>query len=346
MHHKPGTTRRNLLLQAAALGALMASSRTGFASTPTMVSWYPGLLGENFKKGFLETYDQKDAIKLIESWDNPRFTQMQANRANPTLDVTVFIDVLLPLVTKSGLVEKLDVKNIPNLADVDPAVRAWNDLAVPVTYGSWGILYNSKRITKPIKSWGDLLRDDLKGRVSHPNITYNSSIYSMDALARLKGGSLQNPEAGMQALRQLRVNGPGLWEQESIAVGWIKTEEIWATPYFSGTVLALMDDKDVPPLKFVVPEEGAYYVPMSVTKVANSPNPAGGNRFIDHMLSPAGQRAWATAGRSRPVNAKVAVPEAIAASVPTIDKLQRLDWEYFARERNAIVSQWNSIVNR
>jgi putative spermidine/putrescine transport system substrate-binding protein len=285
-------------------------------------------------------------VKLIESWDNPRFTQMQANRAKPNVDVAVFIDVLLPLITRSGLIEKLDAAAIPNLANVDPAVRGWNDFAVPMTYGSWGILYNAARISKPIESWGDLLRDDLKGHVSHPNITYNSSVYSLDALARLKGGSLRQPDAGMQAIRQIRLSGPGLWEQESIAVGWIKTEEIWATPYFSGTVLALMEEKDVPQLKFAVPREGAYYVPMNVTKVTNGPNAAGANAFIDHMLAAGPQEAWTKIGRSRPVNQKVAVPKDVADSVPLVGDLRKVDWDYYAQERGNILNQWNATVNR
>jgi len=339
-------SRRAFLGGAAAAAASSGLSRKAGASTQTVISWYPGLLGSNFKEAFLDTYPDKSSCRVADSWDNPRFTQMQANRNNPTIDVATFIDVLLPLVTRSGLVERLNSLEIPNLNDVDPAVRAWNDFAVPVTYGSWGILYNSARISKPVRSWKDLLRDDLRGRVSHPNITYNSSIYSLDALSRLSGGSLQNPEAGMKAIRQIRVGGPGLWDQESIAVGWVKTEEIWATPYFSGTVLALMKDKDVPPLKFVVPEEGAYYVPMSVTKVANSPNPDGARRFINHMLALGPQEMWTRIGRSRPVNRKAEVPQEVAESVPLVGDLRKIDWDYYARERGNIVNQWNSIVNR
>lgn len=342
---KRGLSRRAVVGNAAAAGMLVGFPRFAGASTSTIISWYPGLLGANFRSAFLETYADKASCKIVDSWDNPRFTQMQANRNSPNVDVATFIDVLLPLVTRSGLVEKLSTNAIPNLKHVDPAVRSWDDFAVPVTYGSWGILYNVDRVKTPIMSWKDLLRDDLKGRVSHPNITYNSSIYSLDALARLSGGSLEKPEAGLKAIRQIRISGPGLWEQESIAVGWVKTGEVWATPYFSGTVLAMMEDKDIPRLKFVVPEEGAYYVPMNVTKITRSPNPAGADKFIDHMLAPGPQEAWAKVGRSRPVNRNVAVPRDVAETVPLVGKLRKIDWAYYARERSNIVNAWNAIVN-
>jgi len=35
-----------------------------------------------------------------------------------------------------------------------------------------------------------------------------------------------------------------------------------------------------------------------------------------------------------------------ADSVPTADKLRRVDWEYFAENRTALVDKWNRIVNR
>ncbi|QCI67021.1 extracellular solute-binding protein [Phreatobacter stygius] len=339
-------TRRMLLASGAAAAVSSLAGTAGAQEAKLAVSWYPGLLGANFKRAFLDTFAEKDKVQVTEAWDSPRFTQMQAGRARPNTDVAAFIDVLMPLVARSGLVARLDPAKIPNLAKVDPALLIWDGQAVPAAYGSWGIVYNAKRVTTPLKSWGDLLRADLKGRVSHPNITYNSSVYSLDALARLGGGGLKSPEAGMKAIRQIRTSGPGLWEQESVAVGWLKTEEIWATPYFSGNVLALMQDRDLPELKFVVPEEGAYAVPLNVTKVANSQNPALADRFIDHLLGTEAQAAWIVNGRSRPANRDVPVPRDIADSVPEISRLHRIDWQYFAENRNALVNAWNEIVNR
>ncbi|WP_027554189.1 PotD/PotF family extracellular solute-binding protein [Bradyrhizobium sp. Cp5.3] len=310
------------------------------------VSWYPGVLGANFRRSFLDTFADKDRVVVTESFDSPRFTQMQASRARPNTDVAAFIDVLMPLVARSGLVAKLDPVRIPNLANVDPALMIWDSFAVPAAYGSWGIVYNAKRVSKPIVSWADLLRDDLKGRVTHPNVTYNSSIYSLDALASLASGGLRSPEAGMKAIRQIRLSGPGLWEQDSVAIGWLKTEEIWATPYFSGSVLALMQDKDVPDLKFVVPSEGGYAVPLNITKAASAPNDPMADRFIDHVLSDAAQSAWTQNGRTRPANRNVPVPAEIAEATPEISKLRRIDWNYFSQNRSALVASWNDVVNR
>lgn len=322
-------------------GALSAQDKK-----PVEVYWSAGQIGKNLKEAFADTYADKSLLRIVEGGDNPRFTQMQANRTSPNFDVGTFIDVLLPLVIKSGLIQKLDEKTIPNLREVDPALRGWDDFAVPYTYGTWGIVYNADKVKKPITSWADLLRDDVKGFVTSPSIAFNSSVYVIDALARLKGGSLEKPEAGLQALRQIRLAGPGLWDQESVAIGWLKTGEALVSTFYSGSALRLMQQPDTAHLRFVVPSEGAYIVPSNFVRIAHSPNPAGGDAFLNYILSREAQSRWPAIGRTRPSNKNVEVPADIAAAVPTADKLRRIDANYFVANRSAIVQKWNEIVNR
>jgi putative spermidine/putrescine transport system substrate-binding protein len=317
------------------------------AAQQLTVSGFPGVIGNNIKKSFVETYDRSSTVRYLESWDSARFTQMQANRAKPKEDVVTFTDLTLPLAGAAGLLEVLDDKAIPALREVDPYVRSQSNVGVAFTYGCFGIAYNSKHVTRPITSWTDLLRSDLKGHVSAPNVTYTGAFNTLDALSRTKGKSLLAPEEGMAMYRAIRTSGPGLWDQESVAVGGLKTGEIWATPYFSGNVLAMMADPELKDLRFVVPSEGAYYVPLTVAKVKNGP--AGGDgadRFINNMLVVANQEKAATLGKTRPVNVKAKVPDDVAASCPQADKLNRVDVEYLNKNREKIVNQWNEIVNR
>jgi len=344
----PDPLRRRLLVAAAALPATALLSPAAVAQAASMtIGWYPGLLGSNFRKSFLDTFPGGREAKVVESFDNARFTQMQANRQQPNLHVGVFTDVLLPLIVRSGLVAELQLTQVPHLKDLDPRVPLpVGRHAVPVTYGTWGIAYNAKRVGKPITGWADLLRDDLKGHVSAPNVTYNSSMYTLDALASLKGGGLKNPDAGLEAMYQIRSRGPGLWDQESIAVGWLKSGEIWATPYFSGNVLAMQRDPDLADLRFCVPSEGGYALPMNVTRVINPTAGSTPEAFINHMLGIEAQETWARTGLARPVNARARVPDEVAAVVPTADKLRQLDWAFFAEQRAGLVDRWNKVVNR
>jgi len=333
---------------AAGLAAPMAAATQAWAQTQALtIGWYPGLLGANFHRSFLDTWPEAKTARVVESFDNARFTQMQANRNRPNLHVGVFTDVLLPLLARSGLIAQIQEAAVPNLAQLDPRVPLpVGHFAIPVTYGTWGIVYNAGKVGKPITAWADLLRDDLKGHVSAPNITYNSSVYTLEAMASLKGGSLRAPDAGLEAMAQIRSRGPGLWDQESIAVGWLKSGEIWATPYFSGNVLAMMRDPDLADLRFCVPQEGAYALPLSVVRVVNASAGQQPEAFINHMLGVEAQETWAQIGNARPVNQHARVPDTVAAATPPADQLRQLDWAYFAEHRSAIVARWNKVVNR
>ena len=335
---------KGLLASGPALLAL-ASNRATFAADEQLVAtWSAGASGATFKKSFVDTFKEA-SVRIIGQYDGPRLTQMQANRSSPTTDIAVFTNVTTPLVMRSGLISPLDVHKIPNLAKVDPKVAFANKLGAPVTYGCWGILYNADRVKTPIKSWGDLLRADLKGHVSTPNVTYSSSLCTLDALAALKGGSVKTPERGLEMIRQIRLSGPGLWDHDNIAFGWIKTGELWATPCNSAQLQRLLRDPDIPQLKFVTPKEGGYYLGFNVVKVAHGPHPDLADRFINHMLDAQWQAGLTKFGNTRPTNIDVAVPPAVAKLVPPAAELHDLDWDYLAKNRKQLTDAWDRIVN-
>lgn len=335
---------KGLLAGGSALLALKASREAFAADEELVASWSPGASGANFKKSFVDTFKEA-GVRIIGQYDGPRLTQMQANRGSPTADIAVFTNVTTPLVMRSGLVRPLDVGKIPNLAKIDPKITFANKLGAPVTYGCWGILYNAERVKPPIESWGDLLRADLKGHVSTPNVTYSSSLCTLDALAALKGGSVKSPDRGLEMIRQIRLSGPGLWDHDNIAFGWIKTGELWATPCNSAQLQQLLLDPDIPKLKFVTPKEGGYYLGFNIVKVANGPHPDLADRFINHMLDAQWQAILAKVGNTRPTNVDVIVPPSLAELVPPAAQLRELDWEYLAKNRKQITDEWDRIVN-
>ena len=112
--------RRHFLAMSAAFGGVSLTGFPAWAEANEIVlGWYPGLLGQNFKKGFLDGYSDEANVKIVEAFDNARFTQMQANRNKPSLHLGVFTDAMLPLVARSGLVRDLNIEAIPNLAELD-----------------------------------------------------------------------------------------------------------------------------------------------------------------------------------------------------------------------------------
>ncbi len=85
--------RRQLLQLGAGLaGTMMLGLPARAQDAQISLGWYPGLLGQNFKRGLLDGYSKADSVTIIEAFDNARFTQMQANRDRPNLHLGVFTD--------------------------------------------------------------------------------------------------------------------------------------------------------------------------------------------------------------------------------------------------------------
>ena len=342
MKHRIYSMCRNVGLGIALAGAAFPS----LAET-LQISGFPGTIGQNIRKAFIDTYDKNVEIKYVESWDSARFTQMQANRNRPREDVVTFTDLTLPLVAAAGLLEPLDPKVVTELPNVDPAVRVKGDYGVPYGYGCFGIAYNAKYVKNPPTSWADLLSPELKGHVSAPNIAYSAAFNVLDGLSKTKGKTLHDAQDGMEMYRQIRQSGPGLWDGENTAIGWLKTGEIWVTPYHSGNTLVLASDPDLQDIRFVVPKEGAYYAPLALAKVKGGPNGAeAADRFINHALSAANQEVYAELNQVRPVNTKAKVPEKAAAACPTAAELNKIDINHLNQNRSKIIDQWNQVVNR
>lgn len=314
--------------------------------TSLNINWSGGNIGRNLKKVFVDPYGKKVKIKIVNSFDSRRFTLLNANRANPTTDIGTFIDVMFPMVERSGLLTGVSASDVPNLKHIFPRLVKKSGLGSAYMFGTWGIAYNADVVKKPITSWADLLRDDVKGHVTSPNITYLSSIFVLDAMARLNGGDLKNYERGLEAMRKIRLNGPGFWRNDSIAIGWIKTGEVWVTPFYSGNMVALKDRPDMPNLRFVVPAEGGYMVASNIVKIKGGPNPKAANAFINTMLGVEAQERWATTGGSRPANKNAKVPKSVLKTVPDPDDLLVIDSEFFVKNRQAIIDRWNEVVNR
>ena len=65
------------------LGIALAGATLSVSAETLQISGFPGTIGQNVRKAFIDTYDKNVEVKYVESWDSARFTQMQANRARP-----------------------------------------------------------------------------------------------------------------------------------------------------------------------------------------------------------------------------------------------------------------------
>lgn len=187
-------------------------------------------------------------------------------------DVIIPSDYMIARLIEEDMLEKLNFDNIPNYKLIgegykNTAYDPENEYSVPYTWGTVGIIYNSKYVDEAdIGSWDLLWNKDYSGKI----LMFNNPRDSF-AIAEL----LLGIDVNAQDEDSLRSAAYKLIEQKPLVQSYVmdeifgkmEREEAWIAPYYAGDYLLMAGEN--PDLKFYFPEEGY-------------------NLFIDAMCIPKG----------------------------------------------------------
>lgn len=324
----------------------LASVNAQGTSTSITVGWYGGPIGKAFQETVVAPFEKKTGIKVTveTAFDDARLTKLQAQPGS--LDVAFFTDPVMPKVRAAGIPSDLSEARIPNLANVYPNLKSKDSFAW--TFGVWGIAYNADKVNPAPTSWADLLNPNFKGHVTEPDVTYNSSILSLVALARLGGGSLDDLSPGFQRMQEVRKLAPFFWASSSQMLQQLQSGTIWLTPYASGGTYAAAEAPGAPPIRFVIPKEGGYLVDFNTVIPRQSKHQEAAAEFANFLLDPTVQANWAQAIYYSPANSKTVIPASVKDKIVAGDQvaaLQSIDWSKFASMRDAVVQKWQSEIH-
>ena len=101
----------------------------------------------------LDVYDSNEAA----------IAKLELAGGSSGYDIVVPTGVFIPQMVQKGLLQPLDKSKLPNISTVDPIYldQPWdpgNEYSVCKSWGTTGIVYDSKVITEPITGWADFLR--------------------------------------------------------------------------------------------------------------------------------------------------------------------------------------------
>lgn len=189
-----------------------------------------------------------------------------------TYDVIIPSDYMVARLIAEDMLEELDYSNIPNYSLIDDAYKSTsydpeNKYSVPYTWGTVGVIYNTKYVDEADTGSWDLLW----------NTKYSGKILMFDnprdafAISELLLGMSINTEDK----DELRTAAYKLIEQKPLVQSYVmdqifdkmEREEAWIAPYYAGDYLLMAQEN--PDLAFYFPEEGF-------------------NLFIDAMCIPKG----------------------------------------------------------
>ena len=188
-----------------------------------------------------------------------------------TVDVIIPSDYMIARLIKEDMLLELDFDNIPNYQYIDETFRNTaydpeNKYSVPYTWGTVGILYNTKYVDEAdVTGWELLWNEKYAGKI----LTFGNSRDAFGIAQYLLGYDVNTTDtAELEHCAQLLTQQKPVLQQyvmdEIFAI--MQNEEAWIAPYYAGDCLTMMDEN----------ENLAFYLPEN----------QGFNLFIDAMCIP------------------------------------------------------------
>ena len=188
-----------------------------------------------------------------------------------TVDVIIPSDYMIARMANEGMLEELNFDNIPNYKYVDDAFKNQrydpeNKYSVPYTWGTVGILYNSKYVDEAdVTGWELLWNEKYAGKT----LMFDNSRDAFGIAQFLLGYSINTTDE-----KQLQDCADKLKEQAPILQNYVmdtvydlmENNTAWIAPYYAGDCMAMMQNN--PDLRFFLPQEQGF------------------NLFIDAMCIP------------------------------------------------------------
>lgn len=230
-------------------------ARFARAATPDQVRFdgWGGVVSEAFRKYAFDPYTEKTGIKVVDGTFGGADEYLARVRASQPGEFNLaHLSGVFDYARyhQLGLSSQLDDANIPNLANVIPALQqVLRDIsdgtlsAVPYDYGTTGLAYNRKHISDDeIKEKGAkiLIDETYKGKIGGWS-DWKTRIWYGALQTDQNPNGIENMDAVWDAVRANRDLVLKYWGSGAELMSLLAEEEIYVTEGWSGRIKALQD---------------------------------------------------------------------------------------------------------
>ncbi len=205
------------------------------------------------------------------TYDSNEVMYSKLKNGGITVDVVIPSDYMIARMIDEGMLLELDFDNIPNFEYVDEEFK-YNDFdpenkySVPYTWGTVGILYNTKYVDEAdVTGWELLWNEDYTDKI----LMIDNSRDAFGIAQYLLGYDVNTTDKDALAAcaQKLSQQKPVLQQYVMDQIYSImQNEEAWIAPYYAGDSMLMMEEN----------ENLAFYLPVD----------QGFNLFIDAMCIP------------------------------------------------------------
>jgi putative spermidine/putrescine transport system substrate-binding protein len=195
-------------------------------------------------------------------------------------------------------------------------------------------------VKAPPTSYADLWDPKWKGRIGLADGLYPANTL---AAALAGGGGVSNFDPAEKKLMEWRSLDVKVYPSNETLAAGLKSEEVWLTVMWLAR--GFMWKKAGIPLSHVVPKEGAASIVFEASVPRNARNKDGGFAYLNAMLDPKAQAAFADKMGYVPTVTDAVLPEDLAAQVQLSEadraKLLKPDYKYQAERSQRTLDFWN-----
>jgi putative spermidine/putrescine transport system substrate-binding protein len=302
-------------MQRAMLSLLLSLLLTGFAferaaaEDKLVVSIWGGSWRDLVASTAARKFTEKTGmgVEFVTGGTIDRLNKAKLAKGSPESDVTFTTAHVGWLYANDDLYERLDLSKLANANTLVAAARI-----SPYHIGTWAYVYTigyRQDLVHDIAfdSWGDLWREELKGKIAAPDFD-PSHIIVVSAL--LSGGDAAHWEKGQERLRQLKGNFKAFYTNDA------NSQQLMANGETPVQIILSMNAhylaSEGVPIKLVIPKEGAVLGIDTIAIMKGSPKLEAAYAFIDAVLDPEVQAQVATQKKGSPVVANAKVDPQIA----------------------------------
>jgi len=264
---------------------LVACSGGGAKSTElNLYGW-----SEYVPQALLDGFTQETGIKVnydTYSSNEELLAKLQAGASG--YDVIIPSDYTVAILIKQGLLEEIDLKQIPNFENVvaelkDPYFDPGNKYSVPYQWGTVGLVVDTDKVSRPITKWADLWDPAFKGRVVL--LDDEREVLGMVLLTLGYDKNSTDPAQLEEAKAKMLELMPSvrLFDSDSPKTALL-SGEVWLGHTWNGE--AAIAHSENPAIDYICPEEGCgiWYDNLAVPKGA--PHKDAALAFLNYVLKP------------------------------------------------------------
>ncbi|WP_125154258.1 polyamine ABC transporter substrate-binding protein [Clostridium rectalis] len=310
-----------------------------------------GLNEDKLKENVFKPFEEQHNVKIIlETGNNSeRLTKLKSN-TNSEVDIMYLAEAFSQEGIEAGLFHKIDYSKISNSEKLNFKAKS----IIESGYGPYytlnkvAIAYNPKKTGFVIKSWKDLWRPELKGKIAIPDITTTFGP-AMIYIGGIKAGSDIKKDKGQAALKELEALKPNIvktYSKSSDLTNMFSSGEI-AVAVTADFVYANIS-KVAPEVIYINPEEGAFLNFNTINVSKNSKNKDLALEFINYALSEEVQSKTAKSLGESPVNVDVKLTKEESKNLTygdIIEKSNTIDYKFVNSLMKDWIDKWNRILN-